>query len=105
MGTVISSGYGGADPAGDDGEYKTHVFANVPIGRSAYLYVYVSNETPNMDVYFDNLQVTHMRAPEGGGHKSRQGKLTDSARNEKVGVGFSNDTSTDGYHTQMKQEM
>jgi RHS repeat-associated protein len=55
-----SSGY---DQVGDDQELKVHVFNNLPVTRNGYLYVFVSNESPGTDVYFDNLQVTHLRGP------------------------------------------
>jgi hypothetical protein len=47
----------GFDQVGADQELKKHILTNLPVTQSGYLYIYVSNETPNIDVFFDNLQV------------------------------------------------
>jgi RHS repeat-associated protein len=52
----------GFEPVGTDGEFKTFVKTGLPISQNGYLYVYTSNESP-VDVFFDNLQVTHVRGP------------------------------------------
>jgi RHS repeat-associated protein len=54
---------GGYEQVGDNEEFKTHTQTGLPISRNGYLYVYVSNETPNIDVFIDNMQVTHTRGP------------------------------------------
>jgi RHS repeat-associated protein len=53
----------GFDQVGSDEEFKTHFLAGLQVPKNGYLYIYVSNETPNVDVFFDNLQVTHVRGP------------------------------------------
>jgi hypothetical protein len=57
---AASSGF---QQVGSDTLLDQMVEPNLPITSSGYLYIYTSNETPNIAVFFDNLQVTHVRGP------------------------------------------
>jgi len=53
-----------ATPVGNAGSGQPRLFTpNIQATKNGYVYVYLSNETPNMPVYFDNFTVTHARGP------------------------------------------
>jgi RHS repeat-associated protein len=69
-GIIIGSGYSGFVQVPDESIYQNGtsnpvvypLSSNViTIAKSGYLYIFVSNETPNVDVFFDNLQIGHTR--------------------------------------------
>ncbi len=51
----------GFDQVGADNVFTTHTKAGIELTKNGYLYVYVSNESTDINVFFDNLQVTQIR--------------------------------------------
>ncbi|OQP63461.1 hypothetical protein A3860_24265 [Niastella vici] len=56
---VSSYPQSGAFPVGNANALNTLGYTGINITKNGYLYIYVSNETQNWDVYFDNLAIKH----------------------------------------------
>ena len=54
---------GSFDQVKTNGSTYIHQFNGLSVPKNGYLYIYTSNESQNIDVFFDNLQVTHIRGP------------------------------------------
>jgi Domain of unknown function (DUF6443) len=55
--------FSGSDPIGTAGQLKSHVFNGLVIPKNGFMVLFLSNETQNVDVYWDDFQVTHERGP------------------------------------------
>ncbi|HEX6431343.1 MAG TPA: RHS repeat-associated core domain-containing protein, partial [Niastella sp.] len=53
----------GFEQVGSDQEFRIHQVTGREMTKNGYLYIYLSNESPDIDVFFDNLQVTHTSGP------------------------------------------
>ena len=53
----------GAIPVGAADVLNTLANSGIPITKNGYLYIWVSNETPGWDVFFDNLSVKQFSGP------------------------------------------
>ncbi|MGN6293479.1 MAG: DUF6443 domain-containing protein [Chitinophagaceae bacterium] len=58
----VGNGQSGAEAVEASGVVKQFNRPGLPVNQNGYLYIYTSNET-SYDVFFDNLQVTHVRGP------------------------------------------
>jgi RHS repeat-associated protein len=59
---VSGNGQSGAVPVGQPDALRT-LASTIKLKHSGYLYIWVSNETPNWPVFFDNLSVQHFSGP------------------------------------------
>jgi RHS repeat-associated protein len=60
---VSSYPQSGAIAVRSAGVLDSLIITGIPVTKSGYLYIWVSNETPNWDVFFDNLRVVHYSGP------------------------------------------
>jgi RHS repeat-associated protein len=102
------SGSSGFEQVGEDTVLTTWIKTGLPMSKNGYLYVYTGNESP-VNVYFDNLQVSHVRGalleethyyPFGltmAGISSKAAGKLENKKNKFQGQEFNDDLGVDMY--------
>ncbi|NCI45799.1 RHS repeat-associated core domain-containing protein [Sediminibacterium soli] len=109
------SGSSGFEQVGADTVLTTWVKTALPMSKNGYLYVYTGNES-EINVYFDNLQVSHVRGPlleethyypfgltMAGISSKAAGKL-ENKKNKFQGQEFNDDLGVDMYEFKYRMD-
>jgi RHS repeat-associated protein len=83
---------------------KNHIIQNLAVSKTGYLFVYVSSDEQNYDVYFDNLQVTHIRGPiTEETHYYPFGLTINALSSKALNFGMTNNIKFNGKEEQRKE--